>query len=230
MTVPVLETFTAQDVGNVTTIDCTEPTGFAVGDILIIIAIDGKDQSTSPFDGTSMSDDSFDFEFAIGHADTNSWMGVFTRVADGLEDDPVTVTMLTSSRYYASAWYVRVSGGSATLDGNSSEIQNTSPSSSTVLTGYTTVADDVLAFYMNYLDNGDGLPMSVSGTGWSETDEHQRSTQSNQSSGSFGTKDMGVAGATGTATVTTNVSDTGGGIQFGIAPSASTALLLRRRR
>ena len=217
MTVPVLESFTTQTAGNVTTIDIAEPSGLATDDLCVVIAVDGR--SDSPYTSASMSDDGFTFQNSADPAGNGS-AAVFTRIIDVTEVWPITLTLQTSSRYSTIAWALRISGVDTTnfWDALGADVSVDPEQTSIAITGFTSTVADVLAFYLMGADGGDTLPMSVSGTGWSETDEETHNTGGQHNAGSFGTKDLGAAGASGTATVTYTTSEQSWGFQFGIAP------------
>src|SRR5690606_32303621 len=87
------------------------------------------------------------------------------------------------------------------------------------ITGVDTTVDDTMAFYVNCFDGGDGTPFSVSGSGWSKSDEITADLgDSGSASGSWGTKHQATAGATGTVAVNGNSSDGRSGFQFAVAP------------
>ena len=67
--------------------------------------------------------------------------------------------------------------------------------------------------------------MSVSGTGWSQSDEVTDNT-ANDCAGSFGSRSLANAGASGTANVTISATDGAAGFQFAIAPATGSDIII----
>ncbi len=201
MGVPVLETWTAQNSGTVaTSLVLTKPSGVVSTDLLVFIVGSSDSTSDNQFaddvTGWSLLDES-------GNSSSDAHIAVYWRYADGTEAATTTVNHATSD--YLIGWYLRISGA-----GDQPPLfvfdESSGNSSSHVIPSITTTADDNLAIYGLMFDGGDGLPFGTP-AGWTEIDEEQISTAASTLSGVFGTKSHATAGATGTATVTSSVSD-----------------------
>ena len=151
----------------------------------------------------------------INYAGNSAAVGIFYKIASGSEGD-VTVTVVHADHI---AWYLRVSGVNTTTPFNVTASPATGIGSSRAIPEVTTTVDSCLAFYLLSFDGGDGYPFSVSGTGWTESDDHQSSTGGSVSSGCWGTKEQATAGLTGDATVSCSASDGQAYLQFAVAPA-----------
>lgn len=218
MAIPVLETFTRQTIAGSRTIDLTKPTGVVSGDLLLLIVVDDPgNRSDHQYDAITGWTLDEDLSGADVGADVSSV--VFWREADGTEGATETADndLVTDK----AGWYIRISGANTTAP---FDVKGTYSADSTgtshVVPGVTTTVADCLAMYYLGFDGGDGDPFSVSGTGWSQTDEQAEGTGAGIS-GCFGEKDQASAGATGDATVTSNASDGAVYVAFAIAPAAA---------
>ena len=151
----------------------------------------------------------------VGGGEPDCNFVVYWRIATGGESATETVTVENAND--AVGWYIRVSGVDTAdpIHKTGSDCVE-SGSSSLAITGVTTENPNCLVFYGNSFDGGDGFPYSVAGDGWVESDDAQEGTGGGDASGSWGTKEMESAGASGTATVSASISDGMAGFQFAI--------------
>ncbi len=215
MACPVIASWTTNDSGASTTtaLTLTKPGSVAVGDLLLLL-VGSDDASASPNWNTvagwtrfvSANDNVADADLAC-----------YWRIADGSEDATIEITAGSADERYG--WYLRVTGAHA-----SSPIhvvgtpQATGSANPHVVDEIETTVADCLAFYVLAWDGGDVGSFAVAGAGWAEVDEVITATASGDAAGCWGTKDMGVAGWTGDATVTTGNSDGATRVQFAISP------------
>ncbi len=212
MTIPTVSTQTENtNVG--TSIDLTQPTSWASGDGGLIIVGDddngNEDEWTDPTDWT----DTFP---ETGTTVSDCHLASWYIVADGTEADPLTLAHVSSDDLWG--YWLRLTDIDTTtmLDGANTPTVPAFNQSTHVVPSFTTTVADCLAFYCLAFDGGDGLPFSVSGTGWSEGGEIQVSTASGSASGCWGTNEQATASAAGDATVTSTVSDGSVFVQFAI--------------
>jgi len=215
MTIPLIEGFTPATGASSGTITLTKPAGVVVGErLLLIVATD------NPYSGASKINTPSGWaelkEAGTGGA-VDARISVFERVANGTESATQNVSYAASTTE-AVGWYLRISGVDNTAAIIvSSQTQQNSNSTSQPISGLTTTAPDSLVFYVLAFDGGDGFPFNVSGTGWTERAELQYNVSAGTVSSCWGTKDQQSVGATGTATVTSNVADSSASFQFAIA-------------
>ena len=214
---PVLETWLASDTAGATAtnLDLTKPSGVVTGNLLIIIV--GSDDATDTIQ-FSMADGAWTKDGEAGGGDADAHIGMFWKISTGDETSTQAVTAASADEMYG--WYLRLSGAHASTPIHASDYTgNDVPATSFDIAGVTTTVDECRIFYALGFDGADGDPFSISGTGFTETDEHESGTGANDAGGVFGEKDMGATqGATGTATVGTSISDGAASFQFAIAP------------
>jgi hypothetical protein len=210
---PVVETFTSAGISTsgFSTIDLTKPAGVVADDLLLLIV--GND----PFPGNATFNNIAGWTRFVNNSGS-AGLGAFWRIADGTEPATVTVSMTDTTEVWG--FYIRISGADTTAPINvQGVVQNSGNSTSFVVDQVTTTVGDCLAFYALAFDGGGGAPFSVSGTGWTESAEIAAGTGAGDASGTWGTKSIPLAGATGDATVTTSASDGAAHLQFAIAPA-----------
>lgn len=221
MAIPVEAAFAVTSAANNTTITVAAVSGVISGDVVVLIVLT-----------KSANVDSDEFNTPTGWAkivglipssSAIDCMGMsYIRAASGDSgDDNPIVTWSTSAPSFG--WYIRVTGADTSDMLNIAGVDAQTVSTSIACPSVTTDKVNCLAFYFNAFDGGDGLPMSVSGAGWTESAEKSvlDSDSTNVVSGSFGTKDQASAAATGDATVTADVSDGIIGAQFAINEAAA---------
>lgn len=217
MALPVIQDWTVNDTGGSTdtSITLTKPTGATinVGDLLKIIVLN---DDTNPANGAWNLVDGWHRERQIGNDTSDCTCAVYWRIADTTE--PSTQAVTCDSAHELIGWYLHITGADTRVpfDKGGFGAEYNAVGTSHAIAGFTTDTADSLAFYMFGFDGGDGAPFSISGAGWTETDEQTSGTTGNDVSGGFGTKAMASAGATGSATVGSDVSDGLTGIQFAI--------------
>lgn len=203
-TIPVAESFTQAFItSNSTNITVDKPTGVLNGELLVIIT--GTQVATnSPQFNQDTAPAGFTFYENTGSSTAGAHQGVFWRIADGTEASTFTVqTGINSNNTRRWIACIRISGNDpvvpigriASFNG-----ENNTP----VLSSMNTTADNSLVLYGLTTYGADRAPFSVSGTGWSETDEVDDTTgDATGTDGVWGQKDMATAGATGDVTITT---------------------------
>lgn len=202
--IPVVESYNTATVINNTDITVSKPSGSSTNDLFVIAVASGTQNGSGPPSGWTDID---------GGTSRGCALDMFYKVVTGSEGSSETITSTLGDDKVA--WYIHISGNDATtpIDVEGS-MGNSTPGTTHSVTGATTTQDDCLALYFLGLDQ-DGT-FSVSGTGWSQTDQLLEST--NGVSACWGEQDMATAGATGTATVTSSIADGSNWKQFAIAP------------
>lgn len=200
------------------------PTGLSIGDVCIVIV--GNDYTASAdaqWDNSTLKPTGFTLIATNGNGTTSCHVAAFYRVIDGSESWPISVPARDSEDFWGFA--IRVTGVDTAnpLDGVGSALMQTTGATSHVIPGFNTTNNDCLAFYALSFDGGDGDPFSVSGTGWSESAEAEAGTGAGNCGGCWGTKSQPTAGATGDATVTSNVSDQSTARQWALRGAAAAA-------
>jgi len=220
MAVPVVEAFVASDSGGsaVTSLLMTAPSGITSGELLIIIIGNDDTGSADEFTTTPAGWTKLD---ESGSTSADAHMGVFYKVASGSEGN---VTINAASSDEMMGWYMRLSGADVNTPIQASSFNAAGDSNSHAVTGVTTTVDDTLVFYGLIFDGGTGDPFSVSGTGWTESDEHASGTGSADVSGCFGTRSLASLGASGTATVSCDASSGAAFAQFAISPPVDPSI------
>ena len=207
--IPVVEAFSAVTSTTTTSITATDPGGITSGELLMLLMT--SDTAIDPYTTTPSG-----WTLLQSFVNSNSAAyGIFYKIASGSEGD-VTVTVGSADHI---VWYLRVSGANTTTPINVLGSSNAGAGTNSTALSVDTTTDNCLAFYLNSFDGGDGYPFSISGTGWTETDEQQVSTSGSANSGSWGNKDQETAGATGNVTITASTSDGQSTVQFAIAPA-----------
>lgn len=197
-------------------LNCDKPTDVISGDLLLLIAMNDDSSATAFTDNKA----GWNFIDTSGDGNSDAHVAAWWRAADGNEDSTETITSQGNDEWIC--WYVRVTGADITNPINDFFFSQLSPGNPTSVTGVTTGVDNTLVFYGLSFDGGDGSPFSVSGTGWEERDEFQTGTTGNSDvSGTWGNRNLTIAGASGTATVTAASSDGRAYFQFAIAPDES---------
>ncbi len=212
---PAVEGFQASNGGTTTSTNLVlnAPTGISVGELLLLIVGNDEDAAGTTFNAVA----GWNKIGEAGSGTPDAFIGAYWRIADGTEGASVTVT--SADNQYWMGWYIRISGADRTTPIDVSQFQvGTGALTSHPITGVTTTVNNCLAIYGLSFDGGDGNPYSVSGTGWTESAEQQCSATGTTNGGCWGTKVQTTAGATGTATVTSSVSDGASYFQLAIRP------------
>lgn len=218
MTVPIVENFAvnSSDSNPSLTLDAIAPSGIVAGELLLLIL-------TSDFFVTT-GDDFFDAisgwtkvnESLLGDRN-GARIAVYWKEAAGGEGDQAFTFVLNSD---VAAWFLRISGADTTSPIDAELFSGTlSDLSSHVIGEVTTTVADCLGIYGLAFDGGDGFPFSVSGTGWSESDEVQTGTSGTNLGACFGTKSITSAGLSVDATISCSATDGASYFQIAIAPA-----------
>lgn len=228
---PVIEGYTAQNSAGVEvdSLELTKPASVAVGDFLLLMVGCDDNGTNSPSVFPQITGWT---RFAnIGNTTSDAKLGLYWRIADGTETATIWVLQTGAAALNQMfGWYLRLSGTDASTPLNVTGTETNAAGTSHTCAEVTTGVADCLAFYVLAFDGGDGVPFSVSGTGWAQEDEEQSGTGSADACGTFGLKTQASAGLTGDATVTSNVSDGSTTIQFAIAPDGAAPAAVPARR
>ena len=207
--IPVVEDFVATTSTTTTSITAIAPSGITANELLILLMT--SDTATDPY-GTTPS--GWTKLFSSGSSGSAA-IGIFYKIAAGSETD-VTVTVGSADHI---VWYLRVSGVDTSTPINVLGTANAAAGNNLNALSIDTTVDNCLAFFLYSFDGGDGYPFSVSGTGWSLTDEQQVSTSGSVNSGCWGNKDQETSGATGNVLIGASTTDGQTAVQFAIAPA-----------
>ncbi len=196
----------------------TKPSNVEIGDLLMIIVGNDDNTANAQWNNTTLKPTGFTLINESGNTTSDTHTAAFYRVADGTEGATTSVPAQISADYWG--YYIRVTGASTTNPINVVGADNDDAGAvSHAVTSVNTTVNNTLAFYVISGDGDDTYPFSVSGTGWSESAEVQVGAGGNGSAGTWGTRSMVTAGATGAATVAFSVNDSSSGFQFAINPS-----------
>lgn len=216
MPAPVIASSTsAVSSGATNTLTLTVPSGLAENDLaLCIVGSDDSNGSTIAWQAES----GWSIAIQGGDGVSDCEFCVYYKIA-GASESAVTFDHLSNDEL--AGWYLRVTGidtttpidvtGAVYIDGSGT---------SKAITGVTTTVDDCLAFYVLSSDGEDCAPFGQP-TGWTEFGELTNGSGGGGVGLVFGTKTQAIAGATGTATVSTTANDGVAGVQFAIRPAAS---------
>jgi hypothetical protein len=214
MAAPVLETWAmSKDTGaEATSITLTAPSGIQAGDLLIIIC--GSDDSSSVPDKMSINGTTYPGwteELQVGDATNDVHIGFWWKEAAGTEGSVVVDDALNNHI----GWYLRISGADtvAPIDAQNSGLGDGADTffNATALSH----SVDTLGICISAWDGGDCYPLTMSGSGWSETDDQRNSTSTAVLSANFGTS---TDSSTSGPNVTSQVSDGYAYIKTWIAP------------
>lgn len=213
--VPVVETFTTAVSDAGVLLNIAKPTGVAVNDLLLIFLYNDTTSGANSWDDVTNKPSGFTLISQTDTSDENdARFAAFYRIADGTETATIDCPQVGTSDQVG--YYIRVSGVSTTTPLNTVGTPGSANGLSHPVPGITTTLDNCLVFYVAAADGGDTRPMSVSGTGWVEGAENSNSGSTIVAAGTWGTKEMPTSGATGTCTITLNVSDGLGAGLFGV--------------
>ncbi len=201
------------------TLSLNKPANIVAGDLLLILVGNDNNTATAQWNNTTLKPQGFTLINEAGNATPDTHTAAFYRIANGTESSATSTTAQASANYWG--YYIRVTGvdGNNPIDATSTDYAVNNLLSHPI-TATTTRTDGALAFYLLGGDGGDTFPFSVSGTGWSERAEIQAGVGALNAAGTWGTRDMTTAGATGNATVLMTVNDGASGFQFALKPSA----------
>ncbi|MCK5922622.1 MAG: hypothetical protein KAG66_16895, partial [Methylococcales bacterium] len=176
--------------GDFTDILMTKPSGVVSSVDMIALIVEGRGNPTYNTPATWDA-------FADINGDDNH-IRVFTKIADGSEAATLTLTSDTATIKHG--WYLRIPNATAIDVQGAAQIQL--GSISLTVAGITTTIDNTLAIYVQTLRDNRSLPFSVTaGAGWSESSQGGIVNPFPGNSATFGTKEMAVAGATGSLTI-----------------------------
>jgi hypothetical protein len=217
MALPVHQSIStiAVNASNADALTLNMPAGIVAGDALL--AFVGTEDSTT---GATLSTATTGWT-KVGEAGTataDAHCAVWWKEAVGSDAAPV-IDYANTTR--GAGWVTRVTGADIAALINVSNFSETGgTASSHAITGVTTDTDDCLVYYFLAFDGGDGLPFSVTGTGFAEIAEGQSNTSGNADVAvCIGSRDLATLGASGTATVACNATDGASWFQIAIKPT-----------
>lgn len=219
MAAPVLEGFETNTSGSALSITINKPSGVVSGDLLLAILgvedFSGGDPWGTPTGWTKLGN--------VAGAPGCDFQ-VFYRVSDGSEGASETFSHNFGFGVELLGWYIRISGVDTTTPINVFGTSGSGSGSSIVASSVTTTAADCLAFAICAFDGSDGLPYSISGTGWPSTIATNQELASNTGgsgvSAAWVVKTVSSAGSSENATFTASASDDFVSRQLAIAPAA----------
>lgn len=205
--IPKVETYT----GNITLVATsafvvTKPSGLQIGDLMIVFVANAQLEDTiDQFDATS-DPAGWTFVKEAGDSLSDCHLAMFWKIATATEIAATDFTFnIASGATARPGWIscIRISNAHPSTPigtvGASYIINSVTPS----ITGHTTGNNNSLAFYVFTVDTGQTSPFTISGSGWTKVGEYYDATDNiSTTEGSWGTKEMITAGATGTADAT----------------------------
>ena len=214
MTLPVIVS-TATTTGSADPIVANLPSGIVSGDLLVMM-VGTASGNTDLFGG-----DGGQGNWTIHTAWDASSMGyaLLYKIADGTEG--ATHSFNVSATATFTVFVARITGANRANPLREFLHSATTSTSSFAVAGVTTTVDDSLVLYFAAANDEDSAPYSVSGTGWTEEGDLDPSP-STGISGTYGSRDMVSAGASGTATVAFTTTANAAGFQIAIAPDSGT--------
>ena len=225
MTLPVLEAgWDVQQSGTArTSVSFNQPSGSATDDLLMAICIDDDPAASSNWNVKT----DWSRPINIGNGTSDAKLAIYWRIQDGTESWPEAFTATTTR--YRGGVMLRITGIDTATPIHVTRSSAAVSTNSYSILGVTTTLPDCLIIYGFAFDGGDGVPYSVTGTGWSEFQEVQNGTIGPNGSGCMGQRDLASQGASGTATIACNVTDGCIGAQIAIAPAAAGGVSIAAR-
>ena len=184
------------------------------GDLLLVIAFNDHNSTTTQFDDSTNKPTGYTFINEAGSATSDVRIAAFWKEATGSESGNLSVPCASSQ--VLGAFMARITGAdtSSPIDVTGADVDNGNAASHAI-TGITTVATNTLAVYCMAMDDKGGAPFSVSGGSWAENDEIASAGVDNLSA-SWGDQDMASAASTSDATVTCSATNGAAGFCFNI--------------
>lgn len=227
MAVPVVASAATCSTGGTAgdTIDFGAPTGWATGDLLVMLGV-SEDWNTNRW-GTVTGWN------RITHSDNDQSVqaAIYWRVATGTESFPITVTAADSD--FAVGWTLRITGADedAPINATGSWVGVGSTSTGPTITEVTTDVADCLGIYLLGIDGADMTPTISSGAGWSIADDLGDPASDTSGAGAqYGTKSITSAGGSGDVVMSLGGTEGSVSIQLAIAPGSSATLDLEAFR
>lgn len=213
---PVLVSGYTSNTTSGSSLTLTKPSGVQAGDLLVLLVGNDDSTGTAQWDNSIYKPAGFTLVNEAGTADSDCHVAAFVRLADGNEGATINVPAQSADDYWG--FYARVTGADTGLPISAIGTDASIGSSKTLaINGVTVPSAESLAFYASCYDGADGNPFSISGAGWTESAEAQTSGGGNGAGGAWGTRTLSAPGASGTATVGSNIKDGFSGFQFAVA-------------
>ena len=223
--IPVIESFTTDSILAAQRLILNKPSGVVSGNLLIIAVTNENTDDTQQWNNTTYKPSGFTWittslgTAVTGTNNSQTHCAVFWRIADGSENDTIGVPCVGGVMEQI-GFYLRISGAHATtpIDVSDSPMDSTyyNERDSIQIHSLTTGYANELALFVCARDYGDGLPHTVSGTGWSKISENLANAGDFGLTASIVQKDVTSAGATGQVTVTAITARGSVGFQFTI--------------
>lgn len=221
MAYPVLEDYNGFARASSNEAPITAPDGITAGDLLIAVGITDYDGATAEV--LSIDTDTYSGWIKlteVGNATPAVHVAVFYKIATGSEGDILIDRPLANNMI---AWYLRFSAAD-TADPIDTYGQNISAdNTSFVLNNLTTTVDECRCYYFFGFNEAAGAGgITISGTGWTETQEIPSFSTLNAA---FGTKQQATAGSVGSPTVGTTNSDGAAWVVLAVSSVQESATL-----
>ena len=195
MGLPVIAAWAASDDGGSgsQTFTATAPSGIVAGNLLLILCMaDAADD----IDVMSINGTTYPGWTKVGESGDNLsdvHTAVWWKEAGGSEGDVVIDDDDTNNHV---AWYMRITGADTTTPiHKSAQGQSSSDASSFNMASFTTTIDNCLGVAIAGWNGADLTPHTMTGSGWSETDEQAAGSSSTSCAGNFGEADLGTGGS-----------------------------------
>lgn len=202
--VPVIESFDKAWYNGTSPSTVNIPAGNTGDLLLVIVGDDEADTATATFDA---NDDpvGWTFEGEFGDTVSDTHMGIYSKIADGSEGATADFQTTSTDSHIS---ILRISGVDQTDPvGIIGTQQTNSPSSTTVIPEITTTLDNSLIIGAASTDGSDMNYVSLSGTGWVYGDSAEGADLADNTNGTWISKPMPTAGATGSPTITFSGAD-----------------------
>jgi hypothetical protein len=191
MAVPVLEAQT-WSAATTSTFVMTAPAGIQANELLVLLV--GNDGNTTiTMWSQANAPDGWTYYGEVGDAGSDSFAGIFYKVATGSETD---VTVISNGSWMNGGWYCRISGadvGATFLDAYSGEIR-TSVIAAPTFTGVTTTVNDCLILANCGYDGADGAIGVTSGATQIDVQTYTSGTEGAGISRCIATQEQATAG------------------------------------
>lgn len=219
MAVPVIQDTTTNQGSGLSNLTLTQPDNVVVGELLLLLVMNENNGNGEGWDAIT-SESGWTQEINQGSSTSDSYIGMYWRIADGGEDATVDVP-LNQTGDSACGWYMRISGINPSNAINIVGAWAASSNANVTAASVTTDADDCLIFGAYSFDGGDSGTITTSGTGWdSATDDQLHESTTSGISGAYITKEVASQGASENVAFTAPTNDGTGAIQFAIEGSS----------
>ena len=217
---PVLESWAASRLvgSRATTLVCTQASGIQEDDLLVLV---GVNDDTANFTPTFQTPSGWTSKVGYGSGAPDVMLHIFWKVATGSEG---TVSLVTGNNTVEAlgAYYFRFSGANLTDPFNVIKGVEITANSSHSIGSIATTVDKCLPLWVFGFDGAYGIPLSESGSGWTELHEQWTNVSGGGShlAMNFGVNSVvSPAGATPSLTIGSSSWDGSTTVMFAIAPA-----------